>query len=375
MLFAFLIIAVVFLAYSNGANDNLKGVASLIGSRTCSYRTALLWATITTGAGSVAAIFVARALLARFSGKGLVPDALTSQPQFLLSVALGAGATVILATWRGFPISTTHSLVGALLGAGLVESHANVNFQALGRNFVSPLILSPLLAILTGAGLYWLLRSLRITFGISKEMCVCIGAEREGMEGAQANAVLVAKAVPKLTVVAGNLELCRQTYIGTFFGVDAGFIVDSVHFLSAGAVSFARSLNDTPKIAALLLVATALDIRWGLMAVGVAMVAGGLLNARKVADTMANKITDLNPGQGLAANLATALLVNTASYHGLPVSTTHVSVGSLLGIGLATRQTKWRPVLGVLLSWLVTLPCAAALAALIYLVLIPTLSP
>jgi len=96
-----------------------------------------------------------------------------------------------------------------------------------------------------------------------------------------------------------------------------------------------------------------------------------LLNARKVADTMSNKITDMNPGQGFAANFATALLVNTASYHGLPVSTTHVSVGSLLGIGIATGQAKWKPVMGVLLSWVITLPCAAVLAAVAYLLLRP----
>ena len=79
----------------------------------------------------------------------------------------------------------------------------------------------------------------------------------------------------------------------------------------------------------------------------------------------------MNAGQGLAANLATALLVNTASYHGLPVSTTHVSVGSLLGIGIATRQSKWKPVIGVLLSWISTLPCAAALGVLAYFLLQP----
>ena len=103
----------------------------------------------------------------------------------------------------------------------------------------------------------------------------------------------------------------------------------------------------------------------------VAMALGGLLNARKVADTMANKITGMNPGQGFAANFATALLVTTANYHGLPVSTTHVSVGSLLGVGIITRQAKWKPVTGVLLSWIVTLPCAAVLSGLAYLVLRP----
>jgi PiT family inorganic phosphate transporter len=122
MLTAFLFLAVCFLAYSNGANDNFKGVASLFGSRVCGYRTAITWATITTGAGSIAAAFLAQALLKKFSGKGLVPDALTASPQFLLSVACGAGVTVILATVLGFPISTTHGLTGALVGPELSPS-------------------------------------------------------------------------------------------------------------------------------------------------------------------------------------------------------------------------------------------------------------
>jgi PiT family inorganic phosphate transporter len=113
-------------------------------------------------------------------------------------------------------------------------------------------------------------------------------------------------------------------------------------------------------------VASALDIRWGLLAVAVAIAVGGLLNAKKVAETMSHKITGMNPGQGFSANLATALLVTTASVHGLPVSTTHVSVGALLGIGITTRQAKWKSVLGVLLSWVVTLPCAAVASALTY---------
>jgi PiT family inorganic phosphate transporter len=112
-------------------------------------------------------------------------------------------------------------------------------------------------------------------------------------------------------------------------------------------------------------VASALDIRWGLLAAAIAIGIGGLLNARRVADTMSHRITGMNPGQGFAANLSTALLVTTASVHGLPVSTTHVSVGSLLGMGIVTGQTKWKPVIGVLASWVITLPCAALLSALV----------
>ena len=98
-----LLFAACFLAYSNGANDNFKGVASLYGCRAASYRTAISWATITTFAGSIASIFLAQALLKKFSGKGLVPDIFVGSESFLLAVALGAAITVILATQLGFP--------------------------------------------------------------------------------------------------------------------------------------------------------------------------------------------------------------------------------------------------------------------------------
>lgn len=78
MLAVLIILAVCFLAYSNGANDNFKGVASLFGSRTCGYRTAISWATVATFADSVTALFLAQALIKKFSGKGLVPDELVA---------------------------------------------------------------------------------------------------------------------------------------------------------------------------------------------------------------------------------------------------------------------------------------------------------
>src|SRR5437016_1545818 len=136
MLVCALFLATCFLAYSNGANDNFKGVASLFGSSTCGYKTAITWATATTFAGSITAIFLAQSLLKKFSGKGLVPDTLVGSEQFILAVAIGAGLTVILATLTGFPISTTHGLTGAIIGCGLVAVGNGVNFSALGKGFV-----------------------------------------------------------------------------------------------------------------------------------------------------------------------------------------------------------------------------------------------
>ena len=310
-----LFLAACFLAFANGANDNFKGVASLYGSATTGFRTALGWGTATTLAGSIAAIFLAGELMKKFSGKGLVPEPLTQSPGFLLAVALGAALTVLLATRLGFPISTTHALTGALTGAGLASGDHTVHFSALGKGFIQPLLLSPLLAVAAGALIYVVLKPVR-------------------------------------------LAPDHRTRT-----------LDTLHFLSGGAVGFARGLNDTPKIAALLLVAQALDIHWALTAVAVTMALGGLLDARRVAETMAKKITGMNPGEGFAANVATALLVGTASWHSLPVSTTHVSVGSLVGIGIVTRKAHWKAVGGIVLSWLITLPCAAALAALVALLL------
>ncbi|MEQ2005353.1 MAG: inorganic phosphate transporter [Limisphaerales bacterium] len=366
MLATLIFLGVCFLAYANGANDNFKGVASLFGSRTCGYRTAITWATVATFAGSVAAVFLAQELLKAFSGKGLVPDALTASPQFVLAVAFGAGATVLLATVLGFPVSTTHGLTGALTGAGLVAVGSHVNFGMLGKTFVLPLVLSPLLSVGVGAALYLAFRYARLQLGVTKEMCVCAGIEEHIVPFPQPNGVFAVQSLPKLSVAVDQKTVCTQRYAGAVLGLNAGRLLDSLHFLSAGAVSFARGLNDTPKVAALLMVAGALDIRWGLVAVAVAMAIGGVLNGRNVAETMSHRITGMNPGQGFAANLSTAVLVTTASLHGLPVSTTHVSVGSLLGMSVVTGQTRWKPVLGVLASWVVTLPCAALLSGAAY---------
>jgi PiT family inorganic phosphate transporter len=360
-----LLLAACFLAYANGANDNFKGVASLYGSRTASYSTALGWATLTTFAGSLASIFLAGELLKKFSGKGLVPDSFAASEHFLLAVVIGAALTVILATFTGFPVSTTHGLIGAIVGCGMIGSH--VAFAALGKSFVVPLLLSPVMAIAAAGIIYVLLRLLRLQLGIGKEWCLCAGEEMRVIPVPAAASVLTMDAVsPGYTVSVGETEECSTRYAGTCVGIRAQHLMDVAHFLSAGVVCFARSLNDTPKIAAMLLLVKFFDIRWGFALVAIMMVIGGLLHSRRIAETMSKKIAGMNHGQGLSANLSTGLLVILASVFGLPVSTTHVAVGSIYGIGVVTRQANSKVMIGIVLSWLITLPCAAVLAALAY---------
>ena len=156
---------------------------------------------------------------------------------------------------------------------------------------------------------------------------------------------------------------CSVRYSGQFLAINAQKLLDSLHYLSAGVVSFARGLNDTPKIVAMLIAVEALNIEISVVSVAVAMALGGLLSARKVAQKMSKDITKLNHGQGFTANLVTGILVIFASRFGLAVSTTHVSVGSLFGIGTVTRKANKGVISGILLSWVLTLPVAAALAA------------
>jgi inorganic phosphate transporter, PiT family len=114
----------------------------------------------------------------------------------------------------------------------------------------------------------------------------------------------------------------------------------------------------------LLLTFKAFDIKMSMLAIASAMALGGLMHAHRVAETMSKKISQMNDGQALTANLVTSLLVIGASRFGMPVSTTHVSVGAITGIGLVNGSADRSVLSAILMSWLLTLPVAALAAGL-----------
>jgi PiT family inorganic phosphate transporter len=367
---ALLFLMTLFVAYSNGANDNFKGVATLFGSGTASYRSALTLATVSTFAGAVASVFLAQGLVKAFSGKGLVPDAVAVSPSFLLAVAAGAGCTILLATVLGFPVSTTHGLVGALVGAGALAAGSELALGKLGMTFFTPLLLSPLLSVALTVPLYGALHRARLGMNVDRESCVCVGETGLVPLARQADgAATLSPGSVGLAAMVGSTEQCAERYTGQVLGLPAQGLLNAAHALSAGTVSFARGLNDTPKIAGLILVAHALDLRLGMMAIAVAMAVGGLLNARKVAYKMSRDIAQMNDGQAFTANLVTGILVIGASRLGLPVSTTHVSVGAITGVGIVNGSASRRVLSGIALSWLLTLPIAAVISAAVYALL------
>jgi PiT family inorganic phosphate transporter len=354
-------LAACALAFANGANDNVKGVATLIGAGRLSPRAGIAFGTGATLLGSLTAMALAGDLLRRFGGRGIVGEELAGTGAFGLTVGGAAALTVLVATWLGLPVSTTHALVGALAGIGLATG--TLRAGPLGAAFLAPLLVSPLVAFAVAGGLYPLLRRARLRLGVNHRTCVCVAAE-PGLALSPAGAALASPG--RLRVVAADSGACAG-YDGEVVGVGAQRLLDSAHLLTAGALSFARGLNDTPKVAALLLVGSSLGSSAGLAVTGAVMAAGGLLLSRRVAETMSYRITPLNDGQAFTGNLTAAVLVVVASRYGLPVSTTHVSCGALFGIGAVHGQARWKVVATILGSWVATLPLAAVVAAALWM--------
>jgi PiT family inorganic phosphate transporter len=353
-----LIGAVAMLAFANGANDNFKGVATLWGSGRARYGPALAWATGFTLLGSLTAIWFAAGLVAKFNGSKLLAADVHTQLPFIAAVALGAGATVLLASRLGFPISTTHALTGGLVGAGIAAAgFSQVKFAALGGGVVAPLLFSPFVALALTFGLFPLVARAAAS---GRRDCLCVDEPDLAAVPAGANAAVAVLAPPAVRWAKG--EECQT-------GSEAVRLQarDVLHWFSGAAISFARGLNDTPKIAALLLVATAVGARMNFGIVALAMAFGGILGAARVARTMSLKITPMSTREAVTANLVAASLVTLASFWALPVSTTHVTSGGIFGIGLLRRgEADWRKVRDILLSWAATLPLGALLAAGFY---------
>ena len=241
-----------------------------------------------------------------------------------------------------------------------------------GSKFFIPLMISPLIAVTLAAGAYLILRTLRRRLGVTRQTCLCVGREYHPVSLTADGAMMVQST--GVTLKAGEVESCQQRYTGRFAGIDAQRTLNVAHILSSGALSFGRGLNDTPKIAAVMIAAGVIGgaasgggvmgSSGALILTGLGIALGGILAVKRVAKTMSYGITEMNDGQAFTANFVTAALVIFASKLGVPVSTTHVSCGSLFGIGMVNGRTNPRTIGKILTAWVTTLPVAAALAGI-----------
>lgn len=309
------LLLVAAVAYANGSNDVSKAIATLVGSGVTNYRRAIAWGTATTVIGAGLSAWTGSGLVATFS-KGLLSKGTPSTLALALGVIAGTAGWVTVASRLALPVSTTHAAIGSIIGVGAVAFGTGaVQWGALGQKVILPLLLSPFLGM--------------------------------------AIAVIVILALRAIPGPARNLT--------------------AIHWLSSGATAAARGLNDAPKLAGLaallFLAVQSRNPSGGDKIWIVAMIAGGMglgsyLGGRRVTETLGEKVTRMDDTEGFAANLTTSTLVTVAAIQGLPVSTTHVSSGSIIGIGAQARDQRLnlRVVRDMALAWVITVPGAALLA-------------
>ncbi len=346
------------LSYANGANDVSKAIATLAGSGVTSVKKAIAWGTVWTVTGALSGVLWGGAIIKNISESIYIDD-----HGFVFASAMAAAIAPILwvslATWRKWPVSTTHSVVGGLVGTGLIAYGIHgINWPTIFSKIALPLLISPFMAIF----LAWLLTPwLERIARMANRLRFCITpVPRFAMVDVQnRNSMLLEDCI---------ICDCDSTEAGLTHGVNIS--VDSMHWLTSGMLSFSRGLNDSPKLIAIVLpflfIYDPVPVWWFIWG-GLAMGLGSWFGGKKITELLGFQVTRLNHEQGFAANLVSTFLVIGASRFGMPVSTTHVSSSSIMGVGLVNQEgLNMQTVIAMLFAWLVTVPVAGIFAISVY---------
>lgn len=371
---------VTVLAFANGSNDVSKAIATLVGSDVTSYRKAILWGTIWAVIGGILAVFFSTAMVQTFSngilsnqpvGQTGAAGAVRESPAVVISIMIGAMSWVMFASRTGLPVSTTHAITGALCGAGLTAmGWDGIQWSSLAYKVVVPLAVSPFLAM-SIAFLFFPI----IHWSLSdwKGHCICVlPLQKAQLMVEQSGHVRMVSTQTELVTVVDAPQCETPQILSLRVGPD------TFHWITSALTSLARGLNDAPKMVALLVGFSFLSngrvphlmlLVFGLVAFGMGL--GSFFGGLKVTEVLAEKVTRMDHIEGFSANLTTVFLVAFAARWGLPVSTTHVSSGAIIGMGLRQGfgQVNWKTVREMLLAWIVTLPASAVLSASVYLFL------
>lgn len=357
------VVLLFFLSFANGGNDVSKAVATLAGAGVTSVRGAIAWGTLWTVAGALAGLLWGGLLIKNINGS-IYSQSHNFYMPLALAVSIAPILWVALATRRGWPVSTTHAIVGGFIGAGLIAygSHG-INWSQTFSKIVLPLLASPFIALALAWFLTpWLERSARFTNRIR----VCLTpVPRFSLAASRSSMIPLAQAPAEDCLVCD----CNSPQAGLTHGVTLS--VDNMHWLTSGLLSFSRGLNDTPKLIAVVMPFLMLDglpaPEWLFFWAALAMGAGSWLAGKHITDVLAFKVTKMNHEEGFSANLVASFLVIVASRFGLPVSTTQVSASAIMGVGLGGQKgLNTGTVKSMLFAWLVTVPAAGVFAALIY---------
>jgi inorganic phosphate transporter, PiT family len=323
-LVAVIVLAVLF-DYINGFHDTANAIATSVATRALRPAYAIAMAAAFNFIGAFAGTAVAKTI-----GAGLVDDATTTQAVVMASL-LGAIAWNLV-TWRlGIPSSSSHALIGGLLGATVIAAGwGALNVQGIVTKVLFPLVTSPLIgffgALTLIVTLFWIFR-----------------------------------------------KSARRPLAHRF---------RRIQVVSAGFMAFAHGSNDAQKtmgIITLALVTAGLipggdkvEVPWWVIVISATAISlGTAAGGWRIMRTMGHRVVELEPITGFAAETTAATVIYTAAHFGMPVSTTHVISSAIMGVGTSKgiRHVRWGVARSILIAWIVTIPATAAVGALAWLVL------
>ena len=403
-LIAMAIIFGLFMTWGIGANDVANALGTSVGSGAITVRTAIVIAAIFEFLGAV----LAGGYVTKTIRKGIIdPSPIANNPEILvfgmLAALLAAATWLALASYRGWPVSTTHSIVGALVGFAIAGIGFDaVNWGKIGQ-IVASWVISPVLGGLAAFGLMISIQRLILNADKPFESAVrwapgyaflvgfimalvtlFKGLKHLKLDLSISTSVLLAVAIGLAVALIARTFIKRVKIDETadrrfhFASVEKVFVPLMV--LTACAMAFAHGSNDVangigPLAAVLALVRSGGDMAqtspvpvWVLLLGGGGILVGLVTYGYRVMQTIGTKITALTPTSGFCATMAAAATVVLASRIALPVSTTHIAVGAVMGVGLAHgfAALDLRVVGRIVISWVVTLPAGGALAAFFF---------
>jgi len=396
----------LFMAWGIGANDVANAMATSIGSRAITVKQALIIAAIFEFSGAV----LAGGEVTKTIRKGIIDaSSLTETPELLmfgmLAALLAAGVWLLIASRRGWPVSTTHSIIGAIIGFAMVgigmDSVQWGKVASIVASWVASPLIAGVLAFLLFNSVQWLILSrpdplvrakrfvpfyIFLAVFMLSLVTMFKGLKHIGLELTMFEAYLIAAGCGVVVAVIGKFFIQRiqpnrkAEKKFHYFTVERVFAVLMV--VTACGMAFAHGSNDVANaigpVAAVISIAREGVVTqeapvsiWILLLGGMGIVIGLATYGRHVIATVGSKITHLTPSRGFAAELAAATTIVIASGTGIPVSTTHTLVGAVLGVGMARGISAINlSVVGrIFLSWIITIPAGAILAILFFFML------
>jgi PiT family inorganic phosphate transporter len=327
VLLVIIIIAALGFGFSNGLNDAANAIATVVGSRVLRPRTAIVMAALFNASGTIVGVFLWDAWVAKTIGKGIIEN-----DEFTLCILAGGVVAAILwvvgATRYGMPVSVTHSLVAGILGAGVAGAGAEVIVWAKFSRVLSAVAFAPLLGF-AGAFLF---------------MILIMWLFKRARPG-------------KVNGIFSRLQVVSSAFVSFSHGSNDGQMPIAIMALALG-IYYDKSFDDFPLWVVLLSACC--------VALGIAF--GGW----RVIRTVGTRITTLRPVHGFAAETSGAAVIALASRLGIPVSTTHATSASVIGVGATRRLSavRWGVAGNIVTAWILTFPMCAGLGWVLAKILI-----